>query len=47
MSPTFFNFKIMTGIGFKIGPVFLDIPVTYYPGKETNASVGVTLGFTL
>jgi hypothetical protein len=46
-APAFFNFKIMTGIGFKIGPVILDVPVTLYPGKETGASIGVTLGFTL
>jgi hypothetical protein len=47
MAPEFFNFKIMTGLGFKIGPVILDVPVTLYPGKETGASIGVTLGFTL
>jgi hypothetical protein len=47
MAPTLFNFKVMTGIGFKFGPVIIDVPVTLYPIGGTGASVGVTLGFTL
>jgi hypothetical protein len=48
MAPQFFNFKVMTGVGFKIGPVILDVPVTWYPGpgNETGLSVGMTFGLT-
>jgi hypothetical protein len=46
MPPSFFHPKIMTGIGFKIGPVILDIPVTYYFLGGTGLNLGVTLGFT-
>jgi hypothetical protein len=42
MAPTIFNPKIMTNIGFKFGPVILDVPVTYYFGNGFNA--GITLG---
>jgi hypothetical protein len=42
MAPTIFNPKIMTNIGLKLGPVILDVPVTYYFGNGFNA--GVTLG---
>ncbi|MDR2661439.1 MAG: hypothetical protein LBC31_00420 [Treponema sp.] len=42
MAPTAFNPKIMTNIGFKFGPVILDVPVTYYFGNGFNA--GITLG---
>lgn len=41
-TPTVFNFKIMTGLGFSMGPVVIDIPFTYYP-----ASRGYNLGFTM
>jgi hypothetical protein len=44
MAPSFFNFKLMTGLGFKFGPVVLDIPVTLYLGDGTGANVGVTIG---
>jgi hypothetical protein len=50
MAPTIFNFKIMTGFGFKFGPVILDFPVTLYPlliGGGTGANVGFTLGVSL
>jgi hypothetical protein len=40
--PSFFNFKIMTGLGFIMGPVVIDIPITFYP-----ASHGYTFGLTL
>jgi len=40
--PSFFNLKLMTGIGLNFGPVLLDIPVTFYLGNGYN--VGVTLG---
>ncbi|GHU80374.1 hypothetical protein FACS189468_0030 [Spirochaetia bacterium] len=45
-APQFFNFKLMTGVGFKIGPVILDVPIVWYPGKDTGVGVGVTLGAT-
>jgi hypothetical protein len=40
--PAFFNFKIMTGLGFAFGPVIIDIPITFYP-----ASNGYTFGLTM
>ena len=42
-SPAIFNPKIMAGIGFSLGPVIIDIPVTYYPMNE-GYSVGITIG---
>ncbi|GHV60553.1 hypothetical protein AGMMS49587_02220 [Spirochaetia bacterium] len=45
-APQAFNFKVMTGVGFKFGPVILDMPFTWYPGDGLGASVGLTLGFT-
>ncbi|MDR2595955.1 MAG: hypothetical protein LBC76_01420 [Treponema sp.] len=42
MAPSFFNLKFMTGVGINIGPVLLDIPVTFYAGN--GYSVGVTVG---
>jgi hypothetical protein len=42
MAPTIFNPKIMTNIGFKLGPVIIDVPITYYFGNGFNA--GITLG---
>jgi hypothetical protein len=47
MAPHFFNFKVMTGVGFKFGPVIIDVPVTLYLGEALGANVGVTFGFTL
>jgi len=43
MSPTAFNIKLMTGVGFNFGPVVLDIPVTFY--LNNGYSIGVSLGF--
>ena len=42
--PTFFNPKLMANIGIKLGPVILDVPMTYYFGKDSGLSLGVTLG---
>ncbi|MDR2701334.1 MAG: hypothetical protein LBB72_02755 [Spirochaetaceae bacterium] len=45
MSPSLINPKIVMGIGFKFGPVILDIPVNYYLFKQgSGLSLGVTLG---
>jgi hypothetical protein len=38
-----FNIKLMTGIGLSLGPVVLDVPVTYY-FIDNGFNVGVTLG---
>jgi len=43
MPPSAFNLKLMTGVGINIGPVILDIPVTWY-FLDNGYSVGVTLG---
>jgi len=44
--PTFFNFKIMTGIGFTFGDVFvIDMPITFYIKDGFN--LGITLGLRL
>jgi len=40
--PSVANLKLMTGVGFNIGPVIIDVPVTFYLGN--GYSVGVTLG---
>jgi hypothetical protein len=40
--PDFFNPKIMTGLGFSLGPAIIDIPVTFYLGSGYSA--GVTVG---
>jgi hypothetical protein len=40
--PSFFNFKIMTGLGITAGPVVFDIPITYYPAS--GYSIGLTIG---
>ncbi|MDR0315546.1 MAG: hypothetical protein LBH97_01445 [Treponema sp.] len=45
MTPRFFNFKFMTGIGFIIGPVIVDIPITFYVGNGYN--IGFTFGVVL
>ncbi|MHC6202487.1 Lsa36 family surface (lipo)protein [Breznakiellaceae bacterium SP9] len=44
MNPTYCNPKLITGVGFKMGPVVLDVPVTLYLAEETGMSVGVTVG---
>jgi hypothetical protein len=41
--PSFFNLKIMTGLGFTAGPVIIDIPITYYPASQ-GYSFGLTMG---
>jgi hypothetical protein len=41
-SPSLINPKIMSGIGFSLGPVIIYIPFTYYPLDN-----GFNLGFTL
>ena len=41
-SPNGTNIKIMTGLGFVIGPMFIEFPFTYYFGTR-----GSNLGFTL
>jgi len=41
-TPSIVNFKIMTGLGLSMGPVIVDLPITYYPAS--GYSVGVTLG---
>ena len=45
-SPDLFNPKLMAGLGFSIGPVILDIPVTYY-FLNSGYNFGITLGFIL
>jgi len=42
VAPSFFNLKLMTGVGLNFGPVVLDIPVTFYLGNGYN--IGVTVG---
>ena len=41
--PALTRFRIMTGIGFNLGPVKIDIPVIYY--LKTGGAVGLTVGF--
>ena len=43
-SPDLFNPKLMAGLGFSIGPVIIDIPVTYY-FLNNGYNFGITLGF--
>ena len=41
--PFAFNLKLMSGVGFSLGPVIIDVPISYYP--ITNGfSAGITLG---
>jgi hypothetical protein len=42
--PGFFNFKIMTGLGFVMGPVVIDIPFTIYPSAHPGYNLGFTIG---
>jgi hypothetical protein len=44
MAPTIFNPKVMTSLGLKLGPVVIDIPVTYYFTNGAGFSAGFTLG---
>jgi hypothetical protein len=43
MSPGLFNPKLMAGLGFNMGPVIIDIPVTWYFMND-GYSLGITLG---
>ena len=45
-SPDLFNPKVMAGLGFSIGPVIIDIPVTYF-FMNNGYNFGITLGFIL
>jgi hypothetical protein len=45
-SPDLFNPKVMAGLGFSIGPVIIDIPITYY-FMNNGYNFGITLGFIL
>jgi hypothetical protein len=45
-APSIFNLKLMGAVGFNVGPVIIDIPVTYYPLSD-GYSLGVTVGVTL
>ncbi|MDY6969470.1 MAG: hypothetical protein SVR08_12570, partial [Spirochaetota bacterium] len=42
VNPSIVRARIMTGIGFNILPVKIDIPIIYY--FNSGASVGVTVG---
>ena len=44
--PTTFNPKVMAGLGFKLGPVVIDIPISYYFAKNNDRglSTGITIG---
>lgn len=41
--PKWARARIMTGIGFNVGPVKIDVPIIYY--LDTGAAVGITAGF--
>jgi hypothetical protein len=43
MAPSFFNLKLMAGLGLSLGPVIIDIPVTWYI-IDQGFNVGITLG---
>jgi len=45
-SPSIFNVKAMFAAGFNLGPVIIDIPVTYY-FLSNGWSLGLTFGVTL
>ena len=44
MPPSFFNMKLMSGVGINLGPVVIDVPVTWY-FIDNGYSVGVSVGF--
>ena len=41
--PNVINPKVMSGIGFTLGPVLIDIPFTYYP-LDHGFNLGITFG---
>ena len=43
VGPQFANLKLMSGIGIALGPVIIDIPVTWY-FKDNGLNVGFTFG---
>ena len=43
-SPDLFNLKLMTGLGFSIGPVIIDFPFTFY-FLNNGYNLGITLGY--
>jgi len=43
MSPTAFNLKAMTGVGINLGPVIVDVPITWY-FQDNGLSVGLSIG---
>ncbi|MGQ9841967.1 MAG: hypothetical protein ACUVRK_00245, partial [Spirochaetota bacterium] len=43
IQPSLAHARVMTGIGFNLGPVKLDVPIIYY--FNYGAAVGVTVGF--
>ncbi|MDR0568846.1 MAG: hypothetical protein LBG87_06535 [Spirochaetaceae bacterium] len=43
--PSIFHPKLMLGLGLSLGPVLIDIPITFY--LNNGYSAGVTIGFTL
>ena len=44
MAPSLMNLKVMSGLGLKLGPVVIDIPITWY-FQDDGLSVGLTVGF--
>jgi hypothetical protein len=47
ISPTIINPKFMLNLGFKFGPVILDIPLTYYFIMDNGISIGITVGVVM
>jgi len=43
VGPQVFNLKLMTGFGFHMGPVVIDIPFTYY-FRGNGFNIGLTIG---
>lgn len=44
IKPTIFNPKLMLDIGFYLGPVVIDVPLTYYFGETKGMNAGVNIG---
>lgn len=42
VKPSLSKPRLMSGVGLNLGPLKVDVPVTYYP--STGASIGVTVG---
>ncbi len=42
-NPSMFKFKILASVGFNLGPVKIDVPVSYYP--TDGLFTGLSLGF--